>query len=97
MPEYSAQASVLLVLALENLHSHVVDGGVVKNHDSTVRSRLDVDSTILAKLVVCAAEVVADSLGGYVQAICYLTDRTVGEAVLDTAEVVEGDGLGHDY
>ena len=33
---------LLIVLLLENFYSHIVDCGIIKNDDSTVRTRLDV-------------------------------------------------------
>lgn len=60
---------LFFVLRLENLYGHIVDCGVVENNDAPVRSGFDVNAAIFAKLVVRAAEVVANSLGCYVQTI----------------------------
>lgn len=57
---------LLLILFLKYLHSHVVNSGVVKNHDTAVRTRLDVYTHIFAKFIVAAAEIVAYSLNGYI-------------------------------
>lgn len=88
--------SVFLVLALENLHSHVIDSSVVEDYNSSIGSRFDVDTAVLAEFVVCAAEVIAHGLGCDVETVSYLTDRAVGETVLDAAKVVEGDSFCHD-
>ncbi len=39
-------------LFLKNLNSHIVDSGVIKNHDAAVRSRLDMQAAILAEFIV---------------------------------------------
>ncbi len=78
-----------VLLLFEDFDSHVVDGGVVKNNDASVRSRLNVYTAVFAKFVVAAAEVVSDGLDGYVELVGNLMSRAVGQTVFEAAEVVE--------
>ena len=54
------------------------------------------DSTVLSKLVIGAAEIVAHSLGSDIQPVSNLADRSIGQTVLDAAQVVESDGFCRD-
>ena len=47
-----AGGGLLSLLALENLHSHVVDRGIVENNNAAVGARFDMDTTVLAEIVV---------------------------------------------
>ena len=57
---------LLLLLFLEDGHRHIINRGVIKNHYAPIGTRLYVDTTVLPKLIVGTAEIVADGLSGYV-------------------------------
>ena len=57
-----AHTLFLYLLFLENLYSHIIDSGVVKDYDATVGTRFDMNAAILAEFVVAAAEIVAYGL-----------------------------------
>ena len=85
----------VLFLLLEDLHSHVVDCGIIKHYYASVRSGFDVYTTVFTKLVVASAKVVADGLDGYIEFVCDLMCGSIWEAVLEAAEFVESNSLSH--
>ena len=50
------------------------NGSVVEHYNASVGSRFDVYTTIFAKLIVCASEVVAYCLGGDIKTVGDLAD-----------------------
>ena len=85
----------VLFLLFEDIESHVVDRGIVENHDAAIGSRLDVHSGIFPELVVASAEVVSYGLYGYIELVGDLVCRTVGQAVFESAQLVECNSLSH--
>lgn len=86
---------LVLVLLLQDLHSHIIDGSVVKHDKTAVGTRLDVDSLVLAILVVDASEVVAYRLYCHIELVSYAMCRAIGQTVFESAELIEGDGFAH--
>ena len=83
-------------LFLEDFYGHVVDSSVVKHYDASVRSWFDVYATVFAKFIVAAAEIVANGLNGYVEFVGDFVGRSVGQTVLQAAQLVECDCLNSD-
>lgn len=79
----------------KNFKGHIVDGGVVKNDNASVGTRFDVNAEIFAKFIVCAAEIVANGLNGYIKFVGNAVHRTIGKTVFELTEFVESDCLAH--
>ena len=63
-----------LVFTLEDFDCHIIDSGVVKNYDTSVGTRLNMNATILTGFIVASTEVVSDCLGSDVELVGYLAD-----------------------
>ena len=61
--------SVFVLLLFENIHSHIIDCGVVKYNDTTIWAGLDVYAAVFAEIVVAAAEIVAYGLNSDVELV----------------------------
>ena len=88
--------SVFVLLLFENIHSHIIDCGVVKYNDTTIWAGLDVYAAVFAEIVVAAAAIVAYGLDSDVELVGDAVHRTVGQTVFEFAQIVETDGLSHD-
>ena len=76
-----------MVLFFENLDCHVVDCGVIKNHETSVGTRLYMHADIFAKLIVYAAEIIAHCLYCKVRTNAgYTMCRAVGQTVFESAK-----------
>lgn len=80
---------LLGLLFFKYFYCHIIDGCVVEDYNASVRARLDVNATVLAKLIVHTTEVVANGLDGDVELIGDAVCRSIGQAVFETAQVVE--------
>lgn len=89
------ESSFLAVFLFENLDGHIINSSVVKNHDSTIGTRLDVHTDVLTKLIVYASEIVAYGLNCEVKFVGNATSGSVGQTVFKSAEFVECDGFAH--
>ena len=87
--------SGLLVLLLEDLDSHIIDGSVVKHHDSPIRPGLNVHTDVLTELIVYTSEIVADGLYSKVKFVGDAASGSVGQTVFESAKFVECDGFAH--
>ena len=79
---------LLIVLLFKNLNGHVVDSGIIKNYNTAVGTRLDMNATVFTEFVVGATEVVAYGLNCSVEFVSDLSYRAIGQAVFDTAKLL---------
>ena len=86
---------LVLFVFFKDLDSHIVNCGVVENHDSSIGSRLDVHSGVFPEFIVASAEIVAYGLNGYIELIGNLMGGSVGKTVFNTAEFIECDSFSH--
>ena len=79
-------------LLLQDFDCHVVDCAVVKHDYTAVRAGFYMHTTILAKVVIAATEVITYCLNCGVESVCNLMHGAVGKAIFEPTEFVEGDG-----
>lgn len=85
-----------LVVLAENVERHVVDGSIIEYYETAVGTRLYVHRTIFPELIVHPTEVIADRLNSDVKLVGNTVGGTIGQAVFDSAELVECDCFTHD-
>lgn len=86
----------VVFLFLKDFEGHIVDGRVVKDHDTAVGTRFDVYTEVFAEVIIASAKVIAYCLNCYIEFVSNFVHRTIGQTVFKTAKIVEGDCFCHD-